>query len=185
MAQALSADEVFRTLFEYCSRKPAATVDHPWGEVVFKVKKKIFAYIGRPGEASGVTVKPAPEELQELLARPNIALAHYIGRYGWVHVSIGDRASLQLAERLIDETYEQIAHRKKPERVTAPSSGEAGPAPKKPPAKKADAAEKKPASAKKAESGEKKPAEKKPAARKPASAEKAETKAPSRRKRAE
>jgi predicted DNA-binding protein (MmcQ/YjbR family) len=113
MAAKLDGDEVFRRLFEYCGTKPGATVDHPWGEVVFKVKKKIFAYIGRPGESSGVTVKPAPEELDELLARPNVNLAHYIGRYGWVNVSIDDEASMKLALRLVDETYEQIAHGKK------------------------------------------------------------------------
>jgi predicted DNA-binding protein (MmcQ/YjbR family) len=113
MAVKLGPDEVFRTLFEYCGNKPGAMVDHPWGEVVFKVKKKIFAYIGRPGESSGVTVKPAPEELDALLARPNVQLAHYIGRYGWVNVSIHDRASLKLALRLVDETYEQIARGKK------------------------------------------------------------------------
>lgn len=113
MAAKLGPDEVFRTLFEYCGKKPGATVDHPWGEVVFKVKKKIFAYIGRPGESSGVTVKPAPEELQALLARPDVQLAHYIGRYGWVNVSIDNQATMKLALRLVDETYEQIAHGKK------------------------------------------------------------------------
>ena len=113
MAAKLGPDEVFRTLFEYCGKKPGATVDHPWGEVVFKVKKKIFAYIGRPGESAGVTVKPAPEELEALLARPDVNLAHYIGRFGWVHVSIHDRESLQLGLRLVDETYELIAHGKK------------------------------------------------------------------------
>lgn len=114
MAGKLTGDDVFQRLFEYCGQKPGATVDHPWGEVVFKVKKKIFAYIGRPGESSGVTVKPAPEELEELLKLPNVNLAHYIGRYGWVNVAIDDKASMEMALRLVDETYEQIAHKKKP-----------------------------------------------------------------------
>jgi predicted DNA-binding protein (MmcQ/YjbR family) len=172
MAGKLTGDDVFQRLFEYCGQKPGATVDHPWGEVVFKVKKKIFAYIGRPGESSGVTVKPAPEELEALLKLPNVNLAHYIGRYGWVNVAIDDRASMEMALRLVDETYEQIAHKKKPAPVLKTAAAGDAPAGRTtPPAARAGAARKSAASAgkKPAASTEKKSAasaEKKPAAAK-------------------
>ncbi|HEX6747351.1 MAG TPA: MmcQ/YjbR family DNA-binding protein [Longimicrobium sp.] len=168
MAATLGPDEVFRTLFEYCGAKPGAVVDHPWGEVVFKVKKKIFAYIGRPGESSGVTVKPAPEELDALLARPNVQLAHYIGRFGWVNVSIHDQASMKLALRLVDETYEQIAHGKKGGARKAASPSAAGETP--PPAAKKSASKEAPA--KKEGAAKKEAAAKAGGAKKPAGGKK-------------
>jgi YjbR len=57
---------VFRALVEYASLKPDATLDHPWGDTVFKVGGKIFVYLGR----NACTVKPLPEELDLLLGAP-------------------------------------------------------------------------------------------------------------------
>jgi hypothetical protein len=38
---------VFRALFEHASAKPDAVLDHPWGDTVFKVRGKIFVFLGR------------------------------------------------------------------------------------------------------------------------------------------
>ncbi len=103
----------FRALWEYCRAKPFAVEDHPWGDTVFKVggtRGKIFAFLGQPdADDGGVTVKPSPEELGGLLRLPFVQRAHYIGRYGWIDVSIRDRRSLKLALDLVDETYNRIA----------------------------------------------------------------------------
>jgi predicted DNA-binding protein (MmcQ/YjbR family) len=101
---------VFRTLHEHCAAKPSAVEDQPWGEedTVFKVRGKIFAFLGRSDHA-GVTVKAAPDEVDRLLAFPYIKRSAYIGRYGWVNVSIENEDTLDLALRLVDQSYDLIA----------------------------------------------------------------------------
>lgn len=103
----------FRALWEHCRAKPLAVEDHPWGDVVFKVggkRGKIFAFLGHPeADDVGVTVKPPPEELGGLLGLPFVRRASYIGRFGWIDVSVRNRRSLKLALALIDETYSRVA----------------------------------------------------------------------------
>lgn len=87
--------------------------DHPWGDVVFKFggkRGKIFAFLGHPVAAvAGVTVKPSSEELGGFLRLPFVQRAAYIGRFGWIDVSVRDRRSLKLALNLVDDTYNHIA----------------------------------------------------------------------------
>jgi predicted DNA-binding protein (MmcQ/YjbR family) len=97
-----------QTLYEHCQAKPDAVEDHPWGETVFKVKGRVFAFLGR-GESSGVTVKVTPEERDILLQNDSIEVARYVGRYGWLSVRVGDDETLQLALGLIDDSYDLIA----------------------------------------------------------------------------
>jgi predicted DNA-binding protein (MmcQ/YjbR family) len=102
----------FRALWEHCRAKLNAREDHPWGETVFKVGNKCFAFLGLPGGAS-VTVKPDAADLDALLSLPFVTRAAYIGRYGWVQVSIEDDDALALALDLVDHTYESVAKRPK------------------------------------------------------------------------
>lgn len=118
-SQAQKEHPVFRALFEHASSKPDAVLDHPWGDTVFKVRKKIFVFLGR----SACTVKPYPEELDLLLGRDDVVLSKYIGRYGWITLTIGDDETLELAKSLIDDTYYQIATKRQRERAAA--AGEA------------------------------------------------------------
>ena len=67
-------------------------------------------------KSSGVTVKALPDEIDYLLSLPFIKRSVYIGRYGWVSVSITDEESLELALRLVDSTYDQIANKKRPKK---------------------------------------------------------------------
>lgn len=66
-----NGNPLFRALWDHCRAKPLAVEDHPWGDMVFKVggtSGKIFAFLGHPeADDVGVTVKPSPEELGELL----------------------------------------------------------------------------------------------------------------------
>src|SRR2546425_12490311 len=102
----------FRALWEYCSTKPSAIEDHPWGETVFKVRGKVFAFLGNPDSAT-VTVKVPPGDHDILLALPHIHFASYVGRFGWITVSIEDEETLSLALDLVDQSYDLIAHPKK------------------------------------------------------------------------
>jgi predicted DNA-binding protein (MmcQ/YjbR family) len=97
----------FRALYEHCSAKPQAVEDHPWGDTVFKIRGKVFAFLGHP-EHGGVTVKASPDELDSLLALSFIRRSAYIGRYGWVSVEVENDDALDLALRLIDQSYDLI-----------------------------------------------------------------------------
>jgi predicted DNA-binding protein (MmcQ/YjbR family) len=99
-------------LYEHCAKKPGAVEDHPWGETVFKVNDRVFAFLGH-GDRSGVTVKVPPEELDLLLAHPSVSRARYVGRFGWVSVRIEDDAMLDLALGLVDDSYDLIASKRR------------------------------------------------------------------------
>ena len=43
--------ELAETLRTFGLSLPGAFEDHPWGELVLKVKKKVFVFLGRPGES--------------------------------------------------------------------------------------------------------------------------------------
>ncbi len=98
---------------EYCLAKPGAFEDHPWGDTVFKVgtKGKIFCFCGT--ECAKITVKGTLDEQAALIQHPNIEVAAYVGRYGWVTVAIPDQDTLDLALDLIDRSYDAIAPKKK------------------------------------------------------------------------
>jgi predicted DNA-binding protein (MmcQ/YjbR family) len=97
----------FQALCDHCAAKPQAQEDHPWGETVFKIRGKVFAFLGS-GEHAGVTVKAADDELDGLLLLSFIRRSPYIGRFGWVRVSVENEDALDLALQLIDQSYEII-----------------------------------------------------------------------------
>ena len=102
----------FRSVWEHCRAKPRAKEDHPWNEIVFKVNGNVFAFLGHPDRA-GVTVKAIPDALDALLDEPFIKRASYVGRFGWITVSIEDQETLDFALGLIDESYDIIAAKPK------------------------------------------------------------------------
>ena len=123
----------FRALWDHCSAKPGAVEDHPWGETVFKVGGKVFAFLGTP-DHGGVGVKVAPDQIDGLLELPYVERSPYIGRYGWLAVTISDDDALELAQELVDGSYELIASKSKGQ-TKARKSGE-GPLKKKKPSNK-------------------------------------------------
>lgn len=98
---------------QHCLDKPDAFEDHPWGDTVFKVgtKGKIFCFLG--SETPVITVKATVEEQSALIQHPNIEVAAYVGRYGWVTVHLRDADTAELAFDLIDRSYEAIAPKKR------------------------------------------------------------------------
>jgi predicted DNA-binding protein (MmcQ/YjbR family) len=100
----------------HCLTKPGAYEDHPWGETVFKVEPrgKIFCFCGI--ETPVISVKSTLEKQAALIQHPNIEVAAYVGRYGWVRVNLQDEETVDLAFDLIDESYEMIAPKRKPKK---------------------------------------------------------------------
>jgi predicted DNA-binding protein (MmcQ/YjbR family) len=91
---------------------PGAWEDHPWGDTVVKVGKKVFVFLGRPDEEGyGLSVK-LPESADEALTLPGAEPTGYgLGRAGWVTLqfSEGDDVPVDLCRDWIDESYRAVA----------------------------------------------------------------------------
>jgi len=98
----------FTALYDHCAAKLAAVEDHPWDHVSFKVRGKLFAIFGQE-DPPVMTVKARPDDLDALLALEFIERAPYVGRYGWVTVTVAEPEALDLAFELIDHSYELVA----------------------------------------------------------------------------
>jgi predicted DNA-binding protein (MmcQ/YjbR family) len=105
--------EVRRSLLEYALGKPGAHLDHPWGEDVARVGKKVFAFFGMADAADlGMTIKLS--ESQPLaLAQPGVSAAQYglygLGDSGWVTVRFAESLPSAMLREWIDESYRAVA----------------------------------------------------------------------------
>src|SRR3954447_10285977 len=90
---------------------PDTYADHPWGETVVKVNKKVFLFAGvDDGDRVGISVK-LPESRDQALALPDATPTGYgLGKADWVSVTFG--AKLPPAGVLLDwldESYRAVA----------------------------------------------------------------------------
>jgi predicted DNA-binding protein (MmcQ/YjbR family) len=96
---------------------PGAWEDHPWGENVAKVGKKVFVFFGVPdarGEELAVCVK-LPRSGVAALDRDCCEPAGYgLGKSGWVAAKFGAAQAPELAvlKAWIEESYRAVAPKK-------------------------------------------------------------------------
>ena len=77
-----------------------------WGEDVnFRVGKKIFLF---PGEEH-LTIKVDPDEREALLATGNFHVAAYVGRFGWLTMTLPKKPDWDEIAELITTSYCLIA----------------------------------------------------------------------------
>lgn len=134
---------------------PEATEDFPWGDHVFKVRGKIFVFLGADEGGFGLSVK-LPESNALALALPFCEPTGYgLGKSGWVSARIGSAEDIdrEMIASWIDESYRAIAPKKLVAQLA--SGTRAAPAPKKKAAAKAP--EKDPVPKKKPAAKKKKP----------------------------
>jgi predicted DNA-binding protein (MmcQ/YjbR family) len=105
--------EVRRSLLEYALGKPGAHLDHPWGEDVARVGKKVFAFFGMADGADlGMTIK-LPESQPLALAQPGVSASRYgLGDSGWVTVRFAEGLPAAMLREWIDESYRAVAPRR-------------------------------------------------------------------------
>ena len=117
---------------------PEAWEDHPWGENVAKVGKKVFVFFGVPD--------PREEQLIVCVKLPKSSVAaldlgftepagYGLGKAGWIAARIGksDRVELSVLKGWIEESYRAIA----PKKLVAQLDGPPAPAKKAAPKKAA------------------------------------------------
>lgn len=128
-------------LLMYALAKPDATLHHPWGENVAKVRGKVFVFFG--------LAEPEPDapyadylmgvKLTNALlfakSQPYAdAMGYGLGKSGWVSVKMPKGTPpMQMFKDWIDESYENVAPKRRgaaatPNRVAAELRGGAAPA---------------------------------------------------------
>jgi len=103
----------------YAFAMPGAWEDHPWGESVAKVGKKVFVFFGTADPAQlhkgiGMSVK-LPHTGDLVLALPFAEPTGYgLGKAGWVSVLLqpADLPPLPMLTAWIDESYRAVALKK-------------------------------------------------------------------------
>ena len=99
---------------QFAAGLPGAWEDHPWGESVFKVGKKVFVFFGIPDPEDGLrfTVK-LRDAHDEAMAMPWAVPAGYgLDRGGWVTCDAPDDAPLEMITGWIEESYRNVAPKK-------------------------------------------------------------------------
>jgi predicted DNA-binding protein (MmcQ/YjbR family) len=106
--------EVRAALLSHALALPGAYEDHPWGESVAKVGKKIFVFFGVAESTDpGMSVKlPASQPLA--LAQPGVSSTGYgLGKAGWVTVRFAESGlPYDVLGDWIDESYRAVAPKK-------------------------------------------------------------------------
>jgi predicted DNA-binding protein (MmcQ/YjbR family) len=97
---------------------PDAYEDHPWGETVVKVGKKIFVFLGNDENPTrpSMSIK-LRESLDQALGLPGAVPTGYgLGRAGWVTIPFATKhPPLGVLTDLVEESYRLVA----PKRLVA------------------------------------------------------------------
>ena len=115
--------ELVQELIAHALSLPEAWTDHPWGETVTKVGKKVFVFFGK-GESCGFSVKLA-ESAADARVLPFCEPTGYgLGKSGWISVTLGasERDLAPTFRRWIEESYRSDA----PKKLAALVSGNQG-----------------------------------------------------------
>ncbi len=96
-------------LIRHALAYPGAWEDHPWGETVVKVGKKVFLFAGADESAPARVSLKLPESAEEALGFDGVEPTAYgLGRSSWVTVPLR-RAPRGLLEDWIEESYRAVA----------------------------------------------------------------------------
>jgi predicted DNA-binding protein (MmcQ/YjbR family) len=107
-------------LRDFALALPGAYEDHPWGETVVKVGKKVFVFLGTDGSADpGVGMKLVASQ-SLAIAQPLVEpLGYNLGPSGWVWVKLEGGPPFEFLRDWVEESYRTIA----PKRLVAELDG--------------------------------------------------------------
>ena len=124
----------WKALKKFAAAKPGAWEDHPWGETVYKIGKKVFGFMGvDSGDGSfGMSVKlPNTSEAATTMFSWCEPTGYGLGKSGWVsaHFEKKDDVPVDLLKEWLEESYQAIA----PKRAARPAARRAPRRPKRAP----------------------------------------------------
>jgi len=102
----------FKALKKHAAEKPGAFEDHPWGETVYKVAKKVFVFLGHADGGYGLSCKlPQSGEAATTMFSWAEPTGYGLGKSGWVsaHFENSEDVPVDLLEQWIDESYAAVA----------------------------------------------------------------------------
>jgi predicted DNA-binding protein (MmcQ/YjbR family) len=111
VARARKADpkKTWQRIHDFALELPEAWEDHPWGETVVKVRKKVFVFLGPPdGDEPGLSVKLTDSHHHALSEPGAVPTGYGLGKAGWVTMPIGGLEP-DLLEEWIEESYRNVA----------------------------------------------------------------------------
>lgn len=113
----------FTVLRRYALSLPEAWEDHPWGENVCKVRKKVFVFFGvdQPKDGIFLCVK-LPQSASEVLPEDFAEPAGYgLGKADWVHIRFERKPSvpIDVMKSWILESYRAVAPKTLLKRIDA------------------------------------------------------------------
>jgi predicted DNA-binding protein (MmcQ/YjbR family) len=105
------ADDLVAAVRAFAFGLPDAWEDHPWGESVAKVGKKVFVFFGTDAVADGLRMSvKLPESHEEALAMPFATPTGYgLERGHWVTVDAPEDTPLDLLTGWVEESYRAVA----------------------------------------------------------------------------
>ena len=100
---------------------PEAWEDHPWGESVAKVGKKVFVFFGDNASerARSFTVKLRESHEEASAMGWAVDPGYGLGRGGWLTVTAPEGAPIELLQAWVLESYRAIAPKRLLARVDA------------------------------------------------------------------
>ncbi len=108
--------KIAKPLRQFALAMPGAWEDHPWGESVAKVGKKVFAFLGSETWHGGLTISlKLPASSKEALRTPIAEPTSYgLGKSGWVTLFFARGKAPPIATLLawIEESYCAVAPKK-------------------------------------------------------------------------
>ncbi len=106
----------FKALKKHAADKDGAWEDHPWGETVYKVGRKVFVFMGHADGSFGMSCK-LPDSSEAAITMFSFAspTPYGLGRSGWVSARFErtDDVPCDLLKQWIDESYTAIAPKRK------------------------------------------------------------------------
>lgn len=117
-------------LLAYALTFPEAYLDHPWGEDVVKVNKKIFAFLGSADPKYGhlLGVKLPISSIGALMHDFVEPAGYGLGKSGWVSIrhDRGELPPVEVLEDWIDESYRAVAPKGLVKRMDMGEGGRGG-----------------------------------------------------------